>query len=45
MNDLAKVLKALRDKPGSLKEAVAILKRQAPTPDELEDSESETPGM
>ena len=32
MDDLAKVLKALQDKPASLQAAVELLEREAPTP-------------
>ena len=36
MDELAKVLKALRDRPASLQAAVELLEREAPSPQERE---------
>ena len=43
MNELARVLKALRDEPASLQAAVDVLEREAPTPEERE--QSKDPGI
>jgi hypothetical protein len=44
MDDLAKALKALRDKPSSLQAAVDFLEREAPTPQSRETETGEESG-
>ena len=44
MDELARVLKALRDKPVSLQAAVDLLEREAPTPAEREHLETSEQG-